>query len=91
MEDRSICNHGYMHGVNCPECDTCTDCEHDVSCGENSELNDLLCGRNDFDEEKYYQDLWDCYLKGICSGLPDKDLFIALVRDLVKQVKQQAT
>jgi hypothetical protein len=40
-----------------------------------------------FDEEKYFNALWDCYINGVeKEGLHEKELFIALVKDLVRQI-----
>lgn len=47
---------------------------------------------NDFDENEYLERLWACYRKGIDEkGFSEKDLFIALIADLLKQIKTGGT
>ena len=44
--------------------------------------------KHEHSETVYLEKLWECYQKGITTeSLPEKDLFIALVADLIKQLK----
>lgn len=45
------------------------------------------CPVHSFDEDAYLEKLWQCYLDGIEDGLPEKELFSALIKDTIKQVK----
>ena len=39
--------------------------------------------------KKYTEKLWKCYQNGIKeNGLPEKELFVALIDDLIKQIEE---
>lgn len=52
----------------------------------------IPCSDAEFDEDNYLEKLWECYQQGITQkGLLEKDLFIALIADLIKQIKSKET
>jgi len=40
-----------------------------------------------FDEDHYLEELWECFANGVEEGLPEKDLFIALIENMLRQIK----